>query len=160
MVNDQASYVCVGTPKKLCGSEWPFQCRLFFAEMLCAEMVWNDWQFLKESATNEKTWTVFVQDVSHNINLTRIGKWRRLNMISRRLNIPTQRFLFAWVFGLVPVFVSALPGALEPGSRTWRHLRSFCVYWECVKRIVNVSRIILECTLYYYFVSIIGLYIE
>ena len=51
---------------------------------------------LKESATNEKTWTVFVQDVSHNINLMRIGKWRRLNMISRCLNIPTQRFLFAW----------------------------------------------------------------
>ena len=51
---------------------------------------------LKESATNERTWTVFVQDVSHNINLMRIGKWRRLNMISLRLNIPTQRFLFAW----------------------------------------------------------------
>ena len=66
----------------------------------------------------------------------------------------------AMVFGLVPVFVSALPGAREPGSRMWRHLRSFCVYWECVRRIVYVSRIILECTLYYYFVSIIGLYIE
>ena len=49
---------------------------------------------LKESATNEKTCTVFVQDVSRNINLIRIGKWRQLNMISRRLNIPTQRFLF------------------------------------------------------------------
>ena len=52
--------------------------------------------FLKESATNEKTWTVFVQDVLHNINFMRIGKWRRLNMISCRLNIPTQQFLFAW----------------------------------------------------------------
>ena len=51
---------------------------------------------LKESATNENTWTVFVQVVSHNINLMRIGKWRRWNRISRRLNIPTQRFLFAW----------------------------------------------------------------
>ena len=43
-------------------------------------------------------------------------------MISRRLNIPTQRFCLlesaAIVFGLVPVFVRALPGAREPGSRT------------------------------------------
>ena len=29
-----------------------------------------------------------------------------------------------------------------------------------MRRIVYVSRIIVECTLYYYFVSIIGLYIE
>ena len=120
---------------------------------------------LKESATNEKTWTVFVQDVSHNINLMRIGKWRRLNMISRRLNIPTQRFLFAWErrhsFWFGSRFCKRdLPRAREPGSRTWRHLRSICVYWECVRRIVYVSRIILECTLYYYFVSINGLYIE
>ena len=49
-----------------------------------------------EKTSFPKTWSVFVQDVSHNINLMRIGKWRRLNMISRRLNIPTQRFLFAW----------------------------------------------------------------
>ena len=69
----------------------------------------------------KKTCTLFVQDVSHNINLMRIGKWRRLNRISLRLNIPTERFLFALecaiVFGLVPVFVSALPGAWESVSR-------------------------------------------
>ena len=38
---------------------------------------------LKEYATNEKkTCTVLFQDVSHNINLMRIGKWRQLNRIS------------------------------------------------------------------------------
>ena len=47
---------------------------------------------LKEYATNEKACTIFVQDVSHNMNLMRIGKWRRLNSISLCLNIPTQRF--------------------------------------------------------------------
>ena len=49
-------------------------------------------QRLKENATNEKSFTVFVKDVSHNINLMRIGKWRQLNRLSLRLNIPTQRF--------------------------------------------------------------------
>ena len=47
---------------------------------------------LKENATNEKSFTVFVQDVSHNINLMRIGKWRQLNGISLLLNIPTRQF--------------------------------------------------------------------
>ena len=51
---------------------------------------------LKDYATNEKTCTVFVQDVSPNINLMKIRKWRRLNRISLRLNIPTQR-LFVWL---------------------------------------------------------------
>ena len=76
---------------------------------------------LKESATNEKKRTVFVQDVSHNINLMIIGKWRRLNMISRRLIYQHSDFCLlesaAIFFCLVPVFVSALPGAREPGSR-------------------------------------------
>ena len=43
-------------------------------------------------------------------------------MIYLRLNIQHSNFCLlesaAIVFGLVPVFVSALPGAWEPGSRT------------------------------------------
>ena len=37
----------------------------------------------------KKTCTVFVRDVSHNINLLKIGKWKQLNRISLPLDIPT-----------------------------------------------------------------------
>ena len=73
---------------------WHLRILQQYIGMIILKLAWS--AKLKESATNKKTWTVFVQDVSHNINLMRVGKWRRLNMISRRLNIPTQRFLFAW----------------------------------------------------------------
>ena len=67
---------------------------------------------------NEKTCTVFVQDVSHNINLMRIGKYRKSKRISLLLNIAFFCLLVsaAIVFGLVPSFTSALPGAGESVS--------------------------------------------
>ena len=44
---------------------------------------------LKENARNEETCTVSVQNMSHNINLVRIGKWRRLNRISHFFDTAT-----------------------------------------------------------------------
>ena len=67
----------------------------FTGDKLDRNLVLFCFKSLKEYATNEETFTAFVQDVSHNINLMRIGKWRRLNRISLRLNIPAQRFYFA-----------------------------------------------------------------
>ena len=73
---------------------------------------------LKQHATNEKTCTVFVQDVSHNINLMRMIEYD----ISPIKYTNTVIFcLFesaAIVFGSVPVLVSTFPGAQELVS--WR----------------------------------------
>ena len=119
---------------------------------------------LKESATYEKTWTVFVQDVSHNINLMRIGKWRRLNRISLRLNIPTQRFLYAWErrhsFWFGSRFCKRFTwsaGARIPDVTSLTLI--LCVLRMCEKHCLCESDYIGVYTLLL-FVSIIGLYIE
>ena len=93
---------------------------------------------------NEKRCTVFVQDVLHNINLMRIGKWTGLNRICLHLDIPTLLESNSIAFGLVPIFLSAIPGAQESLSRIWRHLHSFFVYCKCVRCIVYVCRTIFE----------------
>ena len=114
----------------------------------------------------EKTCTVFVRDVSHNINLMRIGKWRRLNGISLRLNIPTQRFfcllesfLFGSHFRKRPTW-SAGVSILDVTSFTL----ILCVLRMCETHCLCESDYIgvkAKSTLYYYyFVSIIGFYIE
>ena len=125
----------------------------------------NWWYPLKEYATNEKTFTAFVQDVSHNIYLMRIGKWRRLNRKSLRLNIPTQRFFFAW-----ERHHSYWSGSRFCKRLTWSagvsipDVTSFtlilCVLRMCETHCLCESDyigVIAKFTLYYYyFVSIIG----
>ena len=64
----------------------------------------------------KKACTVFVQDVLHNINLMRTGKWRRLIRISLRLNILNVAIFCLLegaviAFGFFTVNVNALPGA-------------------------------------------------